>query len=137
MPQSDKLSAMRDMFNEAVATSNEALMDKFFGGETISEDEACRFPTELDGSIYPVYACSGLTLDAVDLLMDNLVKLAPDASRVAHEKVLDDSGNETDLTVDPDGPLAAICFKTVADPFVGKMNYIKSYPGRSHPTRHL
>jgi elongation factor G len=135
MPQSDKLSAMRDMFNEAVATSNEALMDKFFGGETISEDEALQGLLDgvIDGSIYPVYACSGLTLDAVDLLMDNLVKLAPDASRVAHEKVLDDSGNETDLTVDPDGPLAAICFKTVADPFVGKMNYIKVISGKITP----
>ena len=82
------------------------------------------------GEIYPVYACSGTTLDGVDLLLDAIVFSAPSPAQAGAEKGENDSGDEVDVKCDPNGPLAAICFKTVADPFVGKMSYVKVISGK-------
>ena len=132
MPHSEKLDAMRDMFNESVATSSDELMEKYFNGEPFTEVEALTglLRGVIDGSIYPVYACSGATLEGVDLLLDGLVNLGPSATSKTGETALDASGNEVVLACNPDGPLAAICFKTVADPFVGKLSYVKTISGK-------
>ena len=135
MPHSEKLDAMRDMFNESVATSSDELMEKYFNGEPFTEVEALTGLLQgvTEGSIYPVYACSGATLEGVDLLLDGLVNLGPSATSKTGEVAVDTDGNETILTCDPEGPLAAICFKTVADPFVGKLSYVKVISGKITP----
>lgn len=132
MPSSDKLDAMRDMFNESVATASEELMEKYFNGEPFTEVEALTalLSGVTDGSIYPVYACSGATLEGVDLLLDGLVNLGPSATSKTGETAVDADGKEVVLACDSNGPLAAICFKTVADPFVGKLSYIKVISGQ-------
>ena len=131
MPHSEKLDAMRDMFNESVATSSDELMEKYFNGEPFTEVEALTglLSGVTDGSIYPVYACSGDNLQGIDLLLDGLVNLGPSATSKTGETATDSGGNEQILKCDPDGPLAAICFKTVADPFVGKLSYVKVISG--------
>ncbi|MEG0979948.1 MAG: elongation factor G [Oscillospiraceae bacterium] len=132
MPQSDKLDAMRDMFNESVAESSEELMDKFFAGEKFTEVEAISglLNGVVEGSIYPIYACSGYTLDAVTLLLDGIVNFGPSAMEKTGETATDEDGNEIVLPCDENGPLAAICFKTIADPFVGKMSFVKVASGK-------
>lgn len=132
MPSSEKLEAMRDMFNESVATASDELMEKFFAGEQFTEVEALSalLSGVTEGSIYPVYACSGMTLEGVDLLLDGLVNLGPSATSKTGETALDANGDEVVLPCDPSGPLAAICFKTVADPFVGKLSYVKVISGK-------
>ena len=123
MPDDPKISEMLDILTEAVASSDEELMEKFFEGEEFTREEVI---TALnngigDSSLYPVYACSGYTTDAVDLLLDEIAFAAPDAA--AH-------GGAGDLKCDENGPLAALCFKTVADPFVGKMSFFKVTSGK-------
>lgn len=83
-----------------------------------------------DGSIYPVFACSGYTTQGVDQLLDCLSKIAPRAYECAGETAEDADGNPVELSCDADGPLAAICFKTIADPFVGKMSFFKVVSGK-------
>ena len=99
---------------------------KFFDGEPLTDEEIDRGLKEgiLAGDICPVYACSGYQLEAVDLINNSIVQSAPDAASVA---------SEGDLTCDENGDLAAICFKTVADPFVGKMSYFKVISGKITP----
>ncbi|NCC86364.1 MAG: elongation factor G [Clostridia bacterium] len=135
MPQSEKLDAMREMFNESVAESSEELMEKFFAGEKFTEVEAITglLRGVVDGTIYPIYACSGYTLDAVDLLLDGIVNLGPSAGEKSGEISTDAEGNEVVLKCDENGPLAAICFKTIADPFVGKMSFFKVASGKIMP----
>ena len=87
-----------------------------------------------DGSIYPVFACSGYTTQGVDQLLDCLSKIAPRAYECAGETAEDADGNPVELPCDADGPLAAICFKTIADPFVGKMSFFKVVSGKSRRT---
>ena len=131
MPSSDKLDAMRDMFNESVASASEELMEKFFEGEAFTEKEVQEGLLEgvTNGDIYPVFACSGLTLEGIDLLLSGIVSLLPAAAAKTGEVALDADGKEVALKCDPAGPLAAICFKTIADPFVGKLSYVKVVSG--------
>ncbi len=131
MPSSAKLDAMRDMFNESVAGASEELMEKFFEGEAFTEQEVREglLTGVTNGEIYPVFACSGLTLEGVDLLLSGLVNLLPAAASKTSEVAEDADGKEVELKCDPQGPLAAICFKTVADPFVGKLSFVKVISG--------
>ncbi len=126
MPEGDKIDKMRDELFEAVATTNDDLMEKYFGGEPFTQEEIYNgLSTGItDGTVYPVLACSGYTTEAVDLILDSIANFAPSAAAKA---------GEDDLKCDPDGPLAAVCFKSVADPFVGKMSYFKVVSGKITP----
>ncbi|MBQ6066106.1 MAG: elongation factor G [Clostridia bacterium] len=134
MPEDDKITEIHEEFKEAVATADEELMEKFFEGEDFTHDEIVNALSigVADGSIMPVYACAGYTMDAVDLLLNGLAKLSPAPTAVT-ETATDADGNEVELKCDENGPLAAICFKTVADPFVGKMSYVKVVSGKIAP----
>lgn len=123
MPADDRIEEMKEIFNEAVASADEELMEKFFEGEALTTEEIAKGLKAgiIAGDIYPVYACSGYTTDGVDLLLNGIVSAAPDAASCA---------GEGDIKCDENGALAAICFKTVADPFVGKMSFFKVVSGK-------
>ncbi len=124
MPSDPVIDDIHAAFTEAVASADDELMMKFFEGEEFTHDEIVAGLSQgvADGTVVPVYACSGLTTDAVDLLMNGITKLAPAPK------------GEADLACDPNGPLAAICFKTVADPFIGKMSFFKVISGKITPS---
>ncbi len=123
IPQDDHIEEIYNAFVEAVASADEDLMMKFFDGEEFTHDEKVAGLSQgvADGTVIPVYACSGFTGEAVDLLLNGITKLAPSPK------------GEGDITCDANGPLAAICFKTVADPFVGKMSFFKVVSGKITP----
>ncbi|MDO5014483.1 MAG: elongation factor G [Clostridia bacterium] len=131
MPSSAKLDAMREIFNEAVAMSSDELMERYFAGEAFTEEEAYNALKDgvANGNIYPIFGCSGKTLDAIGELLYGIINLAPSSKIKACEQVYDENENETKIKVEPTEPLAAICFKTVYDPFVGKQNYVKVISG--------
>ncbi|MBS7361131.1 MAG: elongation factor G, partial [Oscillospiraceae bacterium] len=126
MPSDPQLDEMLDILTEAVASSDDELMEKFFEGESFTREEIIKALNSgvSDGSVIPVYACAGYTCDAVDMLLDEIVYSAPSAAEKA---------GEGDIPCDENGPLAAICFKTVADPFVGKMSFFKVVSGKITP----
>lgn len=130
VPEDAKLSEMKDVLMEAVASVDDELLEKFFEGEPLTKEEIIKGLTEgvEQGEIYPVYACSSFELSGVDLLLDAMVYSAPNPKNAKPEKATDENGNE--VTVDESFAPAAICFKTVADPFVGKMSYIKVLAGK-------
>ena len=132
IPNDEHISAMKDILMEAVASVDDDLMMKFFDGEELTKEEIIDGLTKgvEQGEIYPVYGCSGTTLEGVDLLLDALVFSAPSPAQAGCEKAENDAGEEIDVKCDPNGPLAAICFKTVADPFVGKMSFVKVISGK-------
>ena len=123
IPQDAAIEEMHAAFTEAVATADDELMMKFFDGEEFTHDEIVFGLSQgvADGTVVPVYGCSGLTTDAVDLLLNGITKLAPAPK------------GEADLECDENGPLAAICFKTVSDPFVGRMSFFKVVSGKITP----
>lgn len=132
VPNDPVIEEMTSAFMEAVATTDEALMDKFFEGEKFTQEEILKGLCLgiFDGSIYPVYAVSGLTAAGVDQLLYGLAWSVPGAFGYAGETATTEAGEEVILPCDDKGPLAAICFKTVADPFVGKMSFFKVVSGK-------
>ena len=123
MPVDAAIDDIHAAFTEAVASADDELMMKFFDGEEFTHDEIVAGLSQgvADGTVVPVYACSGLTTDAVDLLLNGITKLAPAPK------------GEGDVACDENGALEAICFKTVADPFIGKMSFFKVISGKITP----
>lgn len=124
-----RFAAVQAVFTEAVASADEELMEKYFEGEELTPEEKIRGLKSgvADGSIIPVFALSGLAETACDLLLDFLAEVCP-APKC--EYAADADGEPIELTPDPNGPLAAVCFKTVADPFIGKLSYFKVISGK-------
>lgn len=127
-----RFEAVRAVFTEAVASADEELMEKYFEGEELTPEEKIRGLKAgvADGSIIPVFALSGLAETACDLLLDFLAEVCPAPKS---EYAADADGEPVELTPDPNGPLAAVCFKTVADPFIGKLSYFKVISGKITP----
>lgn len=124
-----RFEAVQAVFTEAVASADEELMEKYFEGEELTPEEKIRGLKAgvADGSIIPVFALSGLAETACDLLLDFLAEVCPAPKS---EYATDADGEPIELTPDPNGPLAAVCFKTVADPFIGKLSYFKVISGK-------
>ncbi len=120
IPDDDRINEIHNSFTEAVATADDDLMMKFFEEEEFTHDEIVMGLSKgvKYGTVVPVYALSGYTTEAVDLLLNGITKLAPAPK------------GEDDFTCDVNGSLAAICFKTVADPFIGKMSFFKVVSGK-------
>ena len=122
VPDDPALEEMKAEFTEAVASADEELMEKFFMEEPLTADDIAKGLKAgiASGDICPVFACSGYNTDAVELILNTIVSSAPDATAAA----------EGDCKVDENAPVAAICFKTIADPFVGKMSFFKVISGK-------
>ncbi len=119
-----------DQLNEAVAMTDEALMEKFFEGEPFTREELVTgISTAVKNSeLALVYCGSGYTLEGVDQLLNGLTDYAPSAADRSNEPGT--KGEETvELKADPEGPLVAITFKTIADPQVGKRSFFKVISG--------
>lgn len=130
---SARFEAVKAVFAEAVASTDEELMEKYFEGEELTPEEKIKGLKigVADGSIIPVFALSGITGAACDMLLDFAADVCPAPKS---EYAIDAQDEPVELTPDADGPLAAICFKTVADPFIGKLSYFKVVSGRITPS---
>lgn len=126
---SARFDAIKEVFSEAVAGADDELMEKYFEGEPLTTDEKIKGLTVgiADGTIVPVFPVSGLTGAGVDMLLDFIKDCCPAPKG---EYAIDSNGEPVELSNDVNGPLAAICFKTVADPFIGKLNYFKVISGK-------
>ena len=131
MPSTDRITELHEAFTESVASADDDLMMKYFDGEEFTHDEivAGLSKAVLEGSVMPMYACAAYNLEAIDLVLNGITKMAPSPVQFK-EMATDADGNEIELECDENGPLAAMCFKTVADPFVGKMTYVKVASGK-------
>lgn len=126
----DDANALWDMMSESVAETSEELMEKFFNGEHFSKEETLDGLRAgiADGSIAPVLCGSAYTLEGIDNVLETLVSTTPSPADKG-EVPATIGGEAGTLKADPSGDLAAIVFKTVADPFVGKMSYFKVVSG--------
>ena len=82
------------------------------------------------GAITPVLCGSAATLEGIDMLLDSLVDHLPSAWEAGSETAQDASGEPIEIACTDEAPLAAYIFKTVADPFVGKLSYFKVVSGK-------
>ncbi len=124
-----RFDAIKEVFAEAVASTDDELMEKYFEGEPLTVEDKIKGLSlgVADGSIVPVFALSGLTGEGVDMLLDFIRDCCPAPKA---EYATDADGEPVELLINSDAPLAAVCFKTVADPFIGKLNYFKVISGK-------
>ncbi len=130
-----RLEGLRTAMYEAVAETSEDLMEKYFSGIEFTPDELILGLAHgvRTGEIAPVFCGSAQELEGIDQLLNGLTWLAPWAETVAGETGVDPDGNDVALTVNENAQTAAIVFKTVVDPFVGKLVYFKVISGKVTP----
>lgn len=125
MPQSADIENLRTVLFEAAAVSDEVLMEKYFEGEEITPEElktAIKKGIE-EREIYPVFAGINQTGEGISLLLDALCDIFPSAADIVYKT------ENGEIKADTGKPAAAYVFKTVADPFVGKLSYFKVVSG--------
>ena len=128
----DRLEGLRTAIYEAVAETDDELFEKYFAGEPFTPEEVIVGVSMgvKSGTITPVFCGDALLMRGMEQFMDGLCWLAPSAEEKAGEIGLDVDGNPVELSVNEDGAAAAIVFKTVADPFIGKLSYVKVVSGK-------
>ena len=127
----DKISGIKDALNEAIAETDEELMEKFFGGEEFTAEDihkGLRLGIA-DGSIVPVFCGSALNNQGIQSLMDAIIEYMPSPSDKPVFKAKKPNDDEIELKVSPVESLSALVFKTIADPFVGKISIFRVYSG--------
>lgn len=128
----DRLEGLRTAIYEAVAETDDELFEKYFAGEPFTPEEVIVGVSKgvKAGTITPVFCGDALLMRGMEQFLDGLCWLAPSAEEKAAEVGLDVDGNPAELAVNEDGAAAAIVFKTVADPFIGKLSYVKVVSGK-------
>lgn len=130
MPNSDEVSGMRDIMLEAIASMDEELMEKYFEGEPFTYEEKLSAISKgiKSGEISPVFAGIQQTGDGVPMMVELLDKLLPTADEC--ETTIIRGEQEEKILPDESGKVSAYVFKTIADPFVGKLSYFKVISGK-------
>ena len=127
MPVSNEIDEMRSMLLEAVATTDDALMEKYFAGEEFTPEEIKSGLKKgvCAGDICPVYSGVQQTGAAVPMMTDNLLEVMPSSEDAVYTTA---DGEEKKF--DENGETALLVFKTIADPFVGKLSYFRVLSGK-------
>ena len=122
-----QLEAARERLIEAAAESDDVLADKYLEGETLTDDEILDGIRKvvLKGELVPILATSATANLGVEEFLEMVQEFLP--SPLDAEVPVAAGGN--DLACDSDAPLAALVFKTTADPFVGKLSIFRVYQG--------
>ena len=132
----EEIAPVREMINEAVAESSEELMEKYFAGEPFTPEEtyAALRAGVAAGDIVPVLCGSAYNKLGISSLMNAIGAYFP-ASDASEEFFIAKKADGSDARrkVSVNDPLAALVFKTVADPYVGRLSYFKVYSGIMTP----
>ncbi|MBQ4094945.1 MAG: elongation factor G [Oscillospiraceae bacterium] len=125
-----RIDGLVEAVSEAVAETDEALFEKFFSGEAFTQKELIDgiHNGMKSGIITPVTCVSSTTLAGVDMLLKELCLLVPHQS---DDDVIEAVAGDdiVEIKCAQSEPLSAFVFKTIADPFVGKMSFIRVYSG--------
>ena len=127
-----RLEGLRTAIYEAVAETSDELFEKYFSGEEFTPEEVIVGVSQgvKSGTISPVFCGDAMLMRGMEQFMDGLCWLAPSAADKGAEIGVDVDGNPVEIAVKEDAATAAIVFKTVADPFIGKLSYVKVLSGK-------
>ncbi|MEY2694268.1 MAG: hypothetical protein RL142_616 [Actinomycetota bacterium] len=131
----EKADHYRQILLETVAETSEELMEKFFGGEELTEAEikgAIRKMT-INSEIYPVLCGSAFKNKGVQPMLDAVIDYLPSPLDVPAIEGSNPSNEEEKIIREPkaDGPFAALAFKVMTHPFFGRLTYIRVYSGKA------
>jgi elongation factor G len=130
----DEAARRRVEMIDMIAESDESLMEKYLEKGELQ-------PTELleglkkgiaSGQVFPVFAASAILNMGVQPLLDGLVEFLPSPLGRREVKARVD-GQEANMAVGPDGPFAALVFKTISDPYTGRITLMRIFSGKISP----
>jgi len=136
----DDAQAAREAMIEEISAVDDELMEKYLGGETLSEAEIKagirKATTALQ--INPVLCGSAFKNKGVQTLLDAVVDYMPAPTDVPAIKGINpDNGEELTRPADDKGPFAALAFKIMTDPFVGQLTFFRVYSGIAESGAHI
>lgn len=125
-----KADSFHEKLIEAVAEVDDQLIEKYLGGEQLSLEElgGGLRKAVLSGRIMPILVGSAMKNIGLPLLLDAISSYLPSAKE-REVVIVGDSAKQERIQPTEDGPLAALVFKTSADPYVGKLTYFRVYTG--------
>lgn len=127
----DVVSEYYNQIAEAIAMTDDGLMEKFFSGETFDENELAkglRIGVRA-GEICPVYCGSATNVTGIERLLDLITEYFPSYAEKGVVEAKDDAGKSIKLETNEKEALSALVYKTIVDPFVGKISFIKVMTG--------
>ncbi|WP_238916591.1 elongation factor G [Clostridium sp. YIM B02555] len=130
----EKVEDCKRMIMEAVAETDEELLDKYFSEGTLSDEEIYRGLIKgcASGDIAPVMCGSATKVIGMDSLIDDIVECFPSPEYAIPQKAMDVSKNEeVFIDLDQEKPFSALVFKTIADPFVGRISFFRVMTGEA------
>ena len=132
-----EVSAMREELIESVAEMDDALMEKYFDEGTLGDEDIAKgLEAGLKaGKVVPVLCGSAMKMVGVDTLLDFIVSSVPSPASVAPVEGTGPSGSEE--TRAAGDPFCALVFKTMADPYVGKLTYFRVFSGSIKSDSHV
>ncbi|MDY0185266.1 MAG: elongation factor G [Desulfuromonadaceae bacterium] len=121
----------REALLEELCTYDDALMEKYLGGEELSNDEikASVRRATIALQINPVFCGSAFKNKGIQNLLDAVVDYMPSPTDVPPIEGVDPAGEPITRPAGDDGPFAALAFKIMTDPFVGQLSFFRVYSG--------
>ncbi len=127
----DEVESAREAIMEAAAGAEDELMEKFFEDGELSFDDMMHGLRQgiKDGTVVPVVCCSGITRVGLSKVLDNIIDLMPSPAGTSLTGVNPKNDEEVERICADDQLFSARVFKTMADPFVGKLSLMKVISG--------
>lgn len=127
----ENLALYRDTLLEAVAETSEEFMERYFGGDTFSENEirAALRMNVIDGSLVPISMGSNILCQGTYALLDDIAKYMPSPENKEIAGFNMKTNEVFQANYDFSKPKSAYVFKTIVDPFIGKYSLIKVCSG--------
>jgi elongation factor G len=128
----DVVDKTRERIIELVAESDDALLEKYFEQGTLEDSDVLPNITNAiaQSKLCPVYAVSTTNLAGLSILLDHIVEFAPDPAHHEAEHGKNDKGEEESRKYSNSESFSAYCFRTIADPFAGRINVFKVISGK-------
>eukprot|EP00831_Metopus_contortus_P033901 TRINITY_DN2710_c0_g1_i1.p1 TRINITY_DN2710_c0_g1~~TRINITY_DN2710_c0_g1_i1.p1 ORF type:complete len:785 (+),score=126.94 TRINITY_DN2710_c0_g1_i1:280-2634(+) len=130
----EKVNQCKIMIMEAVAEIDEVLLEKYFSEGTLSDEEIYSGLINgcASGEIAPVMCGSALKVIGIDSLIEDITKCFPSPQYAIPQKALDVNKNEeVFINLTQEKPFSAVVFKTISDPFVGKISFFRVITGEA------
>ena len=127
----DQVNTYYDQIAEAIASADEALMEKFFDGQEFDDTDIAKglMAGVRSGEIKPVYCGSALNGTGIERILDLISEYFPSYGEIGTIVATDKNDDLIELKTDENETLSALVFKTIVDPFVGKISYLKVTSG--------
>ncbi|WP_238901373.1 elongation factor G [Clostridium sp. YIM B02500] len=130
----DEVENCKKMIMEAVAETDEVLLDKYFSEGELSDEEIYKGLISgcANGDIAPVMCGSATKVIGMDSLIDDIVECFPSPEYAIPQKAVDVlKDEEVFVNLNQDKPFSALVFKTIADPFVGRISFFRVITGEA------